>query len=208
MTEIYLIRHSKPLKVNNDNSKDSLQVQNEKKILSIDGEHIAEEIFNMDIFNNIDCIYSSNYTRAIATAKYACIKNNLEINIVDDLGERKFGISSWDEVPTNFEKRQFLDENYKVGDGESQKEVRNRMYLALMKILDENKNKRIVIVSHATAITYLLRKWCDIDIVNDKLKYSYNGKVLLYGNFNYCETFKLKFDDNNNLIDIENIKIN
>lgn len=31
MTTIYLIRHSKPLKVNNEYTKDDLQTQNEKK---------------------------------------------------------------------------------------------------------------------------------------------------------------------------------
>lgn len=38
MTTIYLIRHSKPLKVNNEYTKDDLQTQNEKKILSFEGE--------------------------------------------------------------------------------------------------------------------------------------------------------------------------
>jgi len=123
------------------------------------------------------------------------------------LGERKFGIDSWEELPKNFERKQFLDENYKIGDGESQNEVRTRMYASIMKILDENKDKRIVIVSHATAISYLLKKWCDIEIVNDKLKYSYKGRILLDENFNYCETFKLEFDKDNNLVDINNIKI-
>ena len=36
--------------------------------------------------------------------------------------------------------------------------------------------------------------------------YSFNGKEFFDGNWHYCETFKLTFDDNNNLIDIENIK--
>jgi len=70
MITVYLIRHSKPLKVNNDSNSDILQVQNEKKILSIEGEQIAKEWFNKEIFNNIDCVYSSNYIRAISTAKY------------------------------------------------------------------------------------------------------------------------------------------
>mgnify|MGYP004507657531 FL=1 len=35
MTTIYLIRHSKPLKVNNALNNDSLQIQNEKSSLSI-----------------------------------------------------------------------------------------------------------------------------------------------------------------------------
>ncbi len=206
MTTIYLIRHSKPLKVNNEYTKDDLQTQNEKKILSFDGEKIAQARFESCIFDDVDCVYSSNYIRAISTAKYVAEKNNLEINIVDELGERKFGISSWSELPENFERKQFLDENYKIGNGENQKQVSERMYSAITKILDANKNKKVVIISHATAISYLLKKWCNIEIVDNKLRYLFNGKILLDGYFNYWETFKLVFDDNNNLINIDNIK--
>ena len=67
--------------------------------------------------------------------------------------------------------------------------------------------KRIAIVSHATAISYLLKKWCDIQIVDDKLRYSFNNNIILNGYFNYCETFKLEFDDKNKIISIENIKL-
>lgn len=206
MTTIYLIRHSKPLKVNNTFNADNLQIQNEKSSLSIDGEQIAKQKLNNSEFKNIDILYSSNYVRTIQTAKYIADNNNLDINVVSDLGERKFGIDSWDQLPENFERKQFLDENYKIGNGESQKEVADRMYSAIMEILNENKNKRIAIVSHATAISYLLKKWCDIQIVDDKLRYTFNNNILLDGYFDYCETFKLEFDDINNLINIENIK--
>ncbi len=43
MTTIYLIRHSKLMKVNNTFNKDNLQLQNEKSSLSIEGEQIANE---------------------------------------------------------------------------------------------------------------------------------------------------------------------
>ena len=205
MKTLYLMRHSKPLNVNNEQNIDSLQIQNEKKSLSIEGEEIAKNRFNNKEFDNIDVVFSSNYVRAIQTAKYLSEKNDLEINVVSELGERKFGITSWDELPEKFERKQFLEEDYKIGDGESQKEVRDRMYNAIMKILDESDNKRIAIVSHGTAISYLLKKWCKIEIVNDTLEYSFNGKIILHGYFNYCEAFKLEFDDNNELIDINNI---
>ena len=205
MTTLYLIRHSKPLKVNNDLNSDDLQVQNEKNCLSIEGEDLAKETFNKQEFTNIDVLYSSNYVRAIQTAKYISSNNNIEINIDSNLGERKFGITSWDELPDKFERKQFLDENYKIGNGESQKEVRERMHNAIMRIIDNNKDKTIAVVSHATAISYLLKNWCDITIVDDKLRYSYKDKVLLDGYFNYCETFKVVFD-NNEIINIENIK--
>lgn len=206
MTTIYLIRHSKTLKVNNDLNNDELQIQNEKSCLSLEGEEIASKRLDKTEFDNIDILFSSNYVRAIQTAKYLARKNVIDINVISNLGERKFGISSWSELPKNFERNQFLDDNYKIGNGESQKEVTDRMYDTIMDIVSKNKGKRIAIVSHATAISYLLRKWCDITIVEDKLRYSFNNKMLLYGYFDYCETFKLKFDDNNIVIDIENIK--
>lgn len=206
MTTIYLIRHSKPLKVNNEFNDDNLQIQNEKSSLSIEGENIAKEKLNNKEFDNIDILFSSNYVRAIQTAKYLSAKNNIEINIISDLGERKFGINSWNELPENFERKQFLDENYKIGNGESQKEARDRMYSTIMKILEENSNKRIAIVSHATAISYLLKNWCDIQVVDNKLRYSFNNNIILDGYFNYCETFKLEFDGNNKIISIKNIK--
>ena len=207
MTTIYLIRHSKPMKVNNTFNKDNLQLQNEKSSLSIEGEQIAKDKLNKKEFDGIDIIFSSNYVRTIQTAKYLSEKNNAEINVISDLGERKFGIDSWDELPDNFERKQFLDENYKLTNGENQKEVKDRMYFVIMKILNKYPNKRIAIVSHGTAISYLLKKWCDVNIVDDKLRYSFKNEIILDGYFNYCETFKLVFDDENKLIEIKNIKL-
>lgn len=207
MTTIYLIRHSKPMKVNNTFNKDNLQLQNEKSSLSIEGEQIAKDKLNKKEFDGIDIIFSSNYVRTIQTAKYLSEKNNAEINVISDLGERKFGIDSWDELPDNFERKQFLDENYKLNNGESQKEVRDRMYSVIMKILNKYPNKRIAIVSHGTAISYLLKKWCDVNIVDDKLRYRFKNEIILDGYFNYCETFRLVFDDENKIIDIKNIKL-
>ena len=207
MTTINLIRHSKPMKVNNTFNKDNLQLQNEKSSLSIEGEQIAKDKLNKKEFDGIDIIFSSNYVRTIQTAKYLSEKNSAEINVISDLGERKFGIDSWDELPDNFERKQFLDENYKLNNGENQKEVRDRMYSVIMKILNEYPSKKIAIVSHGTAISYLLKKWCDVNIVDDKLRYSFKNEIILDGYFNYCETFKLVFDDENKLIDIKNIKL-
>ena len=205
MKTIYLIRHSKTLKVNNTFNNDDLQIQNEKYSLSIEGEQIAQDKLNKDELNNIDTIYSSNYVRAIQTAKYIADKNNLEINIVSDLGERKFGINNWNELPQNFERNQLLDENYKIGNGESRKEVTDRMYNSILRILNDNKGKKIAIISHGTAMTFLLNKWCNIEYINDKLRYSFEKKLLLEGYIDNCDCFKLEFDDNNNLINIENI---
>ena len=45
MTEIYLIRHSEPMSgINNIVNSDSLQIQNEKNVLSVLGEQKALEL--------------------------------------------------------------------------------------------------------------------------------------------------------------------
>ena len=38
---------------------------------------------------NIELLYSSDYARAVATAKYIAFNNKLTINIDERLGERK-----------------------------------------------------------------------------------------------------------------------
>ena len=68
MTTIYFMRHSEPIKINNIYNNDSLQIQNEKSILSVNGEKLAKE--KSEILNDYDIVFSSNYARAIATAKY------------------------------------------------------------------------------------------------------------------------------------------
>ncbi len=206
-TTIYLIRHSEQLKkINNIINNDNLQIQNEKACLSIDGEMLASKISKLDELQNIDILFSSNYVRTISTAKYIANENNIKINIVEALGERKFGINNWNELPKDFEMKQFVDENYKIGNGESQKEVSNRMYNCLMEIIKEYKGKRIAIVSHSTAILYLLKKIVDID---NQGNCTFNGKYFFncMGNWKYCEIFKLEFEENK-LIKIENIKEN
>ena len=200
---IYFIRHSKPIDVNNDFNDESLQEKNEKRILSIEGEQIAFNWFNNDEFNDIGEVYSSNYVRAIGTSKYLADENNTKVVIVPEFGERKIGIKSWDEYPSNFEIHQFNDNNYKLKNGESLNEVREREFRALINILNSSKSNRIAIVFHSTAMMTLLKTWCEVSYDSD---YYFKGNKFFDGKWNYCETFKLVFDENNDLVSIENIR--
>ena len=203
MTTIYLMRHSVALKnINNDYNNDSLQLQNEKMPLSIEGEELASNKSKEEELQSIDVVISSNYVRAMSTAKYISNANNVNLIVNSAFGERKFGVNSWDELPTDFGLRQNNDENYKMGDGESQKEVRERVYKALMKVIDEYKDKRIVIVSHGSAILWLLKQWCKVDLVDKYV--TFNDKIILEDNVFNCTTFKLEFD-NKKLVDIEKV---
>ena len=200
MKTIYFMRHSEPLKPMNINNSDTLQSQNEKWPLTINGEILAKEKSEHIELNNFDIVISSNYVRAISTAKYFT-KDKLFID--ENFGERKFGIDNWDELPKNFGKKQFDDFNYKLPNGESINEVIKREYDSLINILNNYYDKKILIVGHSTAIASLFSRWCKI---NYNGNYEFNGKVFFDGKWNYCETFKLEFDNNNNLIKIENIK--
>lgn len=199
MITVYLIRHSKTEKTNNVLNNDSLQLQNEKQLLSIDGELLAEEKMNNSSLKNIDVLYSSNYLRALGTAKYIARNNNLIINIHEGFGERKFGISNWNEIPEDFYDRQASEENYKIGNGESQIEVRERMYKSLMEVLEDDK--RIAIVTHSTAMLFLLMKWCDIT----KDNIFYNDKIIADTKVDNCDIFELTFDNNKDLVDIKKV---
>ena len=201
MKTIYVMRHSEPLKPISINNKDSLQIQNEKWGLTINGEKLAEKKSQLNELANFDMVISSNYVRAISTAKYFT-KDKLFID--DNFGERKFGINNWDELPKDFGKKQFDDFNYKLPNGESINEVIEREYNSLINILNNYHDKKILIVGHSTALASLFSKWCEIGYTDG---YKFNGKQFFDGKWSYCETFKLEFDYNNNLINIENIKL-
>ena len=205
MTTLYLVRHSETFKEHRgiEDVNESILLSNMKSPLSVNGEHLAEKVSMNSEFDNLDVVWSSNYVRTMATAKYFAYRNGLKVNVSDKLDERIHGIDSWDELPSDFETHQFEDENYKLENGESQKEVRERLSKFIDNLLTENKNKRILIVGHSTATAFLLKNWCNVSYSGN---YKYKENVFFDGKWNYCETFKLEFDDNNQLISIQNIR--
>ena len=141
----------------------------------------------------------------MSTAKYFAFRNGVKVNVSDKFGERIHGINSWSDLPDDFEIHQFEDENYKLLNGESHKEVRKRITDMFYNILDNCQNKRILIVGHSTATAILLKNWCEVSYSDN---YKFRGNVFFDGKWHYCETFKLDFDDNKNLVNIKNIKYN
>lgn len=210
MTTIYFIRHSQPFRklLGEYNAYEDEQLKNEKNPLSVNGEKLAEKLSKIKELQNIDVIYSSHYVRAMCTAKYIAENNNKKLNIDYRLGERKFGVNNISELPKNYFEDQFRNWNYKLNNGESINEVSVRMNEVVFEILNQNRNKRIVIISHGTAISAMLIKWCKV-ILNEKTKlveFYFNNKLVFDGNWNCPELFKCDFDDDNQLNTIKNIK--
>ena len=207
MTIIYLMRHSRGnFERTFINTDESFQIENEKYILSVEGERKAKKYSKLEELKGIDYVVSSNYVRAMSTAKYIAHFNNIPLYVDDDFNERKFGVDDIRKIPQDFFTKQIEDENYKLGDGESRSEVKKRMLKGLVKVMKNNIDKRVVIVSHASSIAFMLTKWCSVEMIDSKYVIKFKGKEILNG-FDSPELLKLEFDDKHKLVNITQIKI-
>lgn len=208
MKTIYLVRHSNPYK-NIYYQNDSLDeyAKNILMPLSCQGEKSAKKMTDKYFSNNINHLYSSEYSRAINTAKYIAETNNIIINIFSNFNERKLGNTK--NIKEDFWLRQLKNEDIKTLDGESQKEVRDRMLKGIKIVLNSIiDNESAVIISHATAITFLLMNWCElIDAsLEGKIRHlKYKNKTIINDSFKTPEIFKLTFTSKNKIIEISRI---
>lgn len=201
---IYLIRHSGPfVKINNYENL-PFEEQSKNMILSVEAEKKAEIVSKIPELKNLDAIYCSNSSRAIETAKYIAYENSLNLNVVNDLNERKFGIMYINEIPDGYIKRQFEDENYKIKNGESLVEVKERIKNFIDDILENNIN-RVGIVLHGIGLMAYIQNFADVVFKNDAFKITFNNNIVFNNIMKTPEIFKLKFDKNKNVVSIENV---
>ena len=213
ITYVYLIRHAEQLKEDGiKNINEDTQISNEKIPLSAKGEKQAENVSNIKELNNIYTLWSSNYVRAISTAKYIALNNKIDINIDEKLGERKLGNLEKLRILGRNKKysytiEQLLDENLKNTGGESRKEVTKRMLEAFLEVVNNNRGKKIAIFTHDSSMTFLLMRWCKLEYIKeDKHKcLSFNNKIIIDRKYDAPEIFKLLVDDKNNVVDVKNI---
>ena len=209
MTTVYMIRHSNKLPSDfyeSINEEDNLYLKDNNRILSIEGEERSRILANENELQNIDVVYTSSMVRTQSTAKYLCYNQNLKMSVDKRLNEKITGIinpniKDWYII-------QYKDKSFKNEKGESQEEVYNRVNEVMEEILNKNKNKRIAVFSHGYAITYYLLHFCKlVNVDNDrKLTIKFKNKVFMDKILNAPEVFKLIFDENNNLIDINIIE--
>ena len=205
-TIIYLIRHAETVEENGiRNTNEDFQMINEKEILSVQGEEEAKKLSENAELQNIEVIWSSNYTRAKATAKYIANKNNLQYNLDKRLCERNLGnledLAKFmnDKETRDPSREQLAFPEFKTKDGESANDTNKRMNEFIEEILEKYKEKRIAVISHGGAIKFYLLSYCKI---NEKLNLEYNEKELLITS--PC-LLKMTFR-NNKLVHLEQIK--
>lgn len=205
-TIIYLIRHAETVDENGirDTSED-FQTINEMEILSVQGEEQARKLSENMELQNIDAIWSSNYTRAKATAKYIANENNLQYNLDKRLCERKLGniedLAKFmnDKETRDPSREQLAFPEFKTRDGESANDTNKRMSEFFSEILEKYKGKRIAVVSHGGSIKFYLLSYCK---VNESLKLECKGKEL---DITSPCLLKMTFR-NNELVKLEQIK--
>lgn len=207
MTVVYLMRHSIASKnIDFSNENGSFQDENKKFILSIDGERKAFLYSKLKELNGINTVVSSNYIRAISTAKYIAEKNKIPVKVDSAFDEREFGVDDKNKIPNDFFKKQFLNHNYKLEKGESFQDVKNRAIKGLVNVIKNNYGKKSLIVTHSSTITFLLSKWCDAEY-SGKYIIKFKEKIIVDG-FSSPDLLELKFNEKNKLVNIRRIILN
>lgn len=208
-TVVYLVVHSECAAKSNINKikvSDSAQFFNEKTILSVSGEKKAEELSKHEELQNVDAVYSSNYVRALETAKYFALENNTIINVDERLNERRqgnLGTMSYKE----FRRLQARDFDFKLSGGESINQTKKRMSDAIKNILMFEAGNRIIVVSHSMAIVSMLSAWCSIGHnYEEDVILTYGDETIVDGHFSTPMVFKIVFDGMN-VLDVSYLDI-
>lgn len=208
MKTIYLIKHSGPF-VDIKNYEDYENVlwedYNRNMILSVDGEQRAEKLCEIEELNSVERIFASDSVRAIASAKYLAEKNNIKIELDERINERIFGIERLSELPKNFNKLSFDDKNYKMQKGESFNDVDKRFINFINDLLNQN-NESYVLFIHGLILLSYLETICDFKFDGMNFDIKYKGKEVLNGNPKSPSVYKIIYDDNNAVIDVDIVR--
>ena len=166
MTELYLVRHCETeLNVSMVYYGWTDVDINEKGIKQAEKIKIAlNEV-------EFDTVISSPLKRAVHTAQIISGKNDNEIIIENRLRELNFG--AWEGLSVKEVKEKYKVEfeswhkdwiNYSLPQGESYIELYNRVKMSLEKILTENKDKKILLVSHLGCLKIIITLLLKMDI--------------------------------------------
>jgi broad specificity phosphatase PhoE len=157
-THIYLVRHGQTV-TNREgrfcgHSETNLTELGERQARALGGRLAAEKI---------DACYTSDYSRAILTAAHVAAGKNIPARVDPDLRELHYG--EWEQqkgsdVWKHYRAQYLLmrreDPAWRPPGGETVAEVRERTRAAFDRIVASHPGKRVLIVSHGTAINCLL----------------------------------------------------
>ena len=186
MKTLYLFRHSKPDKTSKlDNSLIPLSEEGRPALLAL-----LDRIGDLD--KNVP-VFSSTYRRAYETALLisGCVMRDSRLTERQTGTRETFTKELW--------AGQYTDCDLKNTDGESFREVRERMTEAINEILDQmSDGGSAVIVSHAAAICAYLQQFCRVEVVDADSKHrkiTHGERVILDGVVHAPSCFRLVFEE-------------
>ncbi|MGN1000452.1 MAG: histidine phosphatase family protein [Bacilli bacterium] len=205
MKSIYLVKHSGPF-VDIKNYEDYENVlwedYNRNMILSVEGEKRAEKLCEIEELNNVERIFASDSVRAIASAKYLAEKNNIKIELDERINERIFGVETLSQLPNDFNKLSFDDKNYKMENGESFNDVDKRFVNFINDLLNQNNSSYILFIHGLILLSYL-ETICDFTFDGMNFSIKYKGKEILNGNPKSPSVYKIIYNDDREVIDVD-----
>ena len=146
MTTVYFVRHAKPNFDNHDDLTRELSQQGLE-----DRKLVTKYLRDKDI----DVVLSSPFKRSVDTVKDFADVRGLKVIPVSDFRERRVD-TEWIEDFNSFCEKQWNDFDYKLSDGECLREVQERNIRALNRVLEEYKDRNIVVGSHGTALSTII----------------------------------------------------
>ena len=197
MNTIYLITNN-CFTTDNIVYRDSISLDDQRKCrpLTVGGEKIALTIAKNKKLTKIDAIYSSTYFSTIDTAKYLKDKFDLDLIVDKRLDDRKVG--NLTDNSLNLRNLQEHDFDYKLSNGESLNNVKNRMKSFVKEILQNHEDSNIVLFTHNISMISLLSIWCEKGFnYEEKLILDYNDSVIIDGLRNDYNIIKLEFEPDN-----------
>lgn len=147
MTTVYFIRHAE---------SDHRVIDELTRPLSEKGLRDRALVTGFLRDKGIDAVLSSPYKRAVDTVSDFAGEAGLDMELIEDLRERRVD-SVWIDDFHAFSKRQWADFSYKLSGGECLSQVQQRNIAALNGILARHKDKNIVIGTHGTALSTIIR---------------------------------------------------
>lgn len=146
MTEIYFVRHAMSDKTVHDDRT---------RPLTAEGTADSEKVTELLLGRNIDVIVSSPYKRCKDTVKGLAQALGKDILTDDDFRERNAGAWLGDNF-SEFIEKQWADFNYHIFDGECLASVQERNIRALKRVLENYRDRTVVIATHGTALSTVI----------------------------------------------------
>lgn len=154
MTRIYLVRHAEA-----EGNINRVFQGHYNADLSENGRRQLEQLKERFKDIKIDAAYSSPLKRAYQTAQAANYYHKLPIKTLDGLMEINGGHwegVKWDEIPNLFPEENedwtTAPWNFAPQDGESMRQVYDRMWNTILQISKENAERTVLVASHGCAI--------------------------------------------------------